>query len=91
MTPRERADRAKLILDDPVFAHAFADIREQLVAKLEMCPVGDVEAQHDLTLTLQLLKQLRTQLARYCEEIVLDNAKARQATWLQRARQSLTT
>ncbi|MBK6790790.1 MAG: hypothetical protein IPG77_25050 [Betaproteobacteria bacterium] len=91
MTPRERADRAKLILDDPVFAHAFADIREQLVAKLEMCPVGDVEAQHDLTLTLQLLKQLRTQLARYCEEIVLDNAKARQESWLRRAKQSLTT
>ena len=91
MTPRERADRAKQILDDPVFAHVFTDIREQLVAKLEMCPVGDVEAQHDLTLTLQLLKQLRTQLARYCDEIVLDNARERQATWLQRARQALTT
>ncbi len=90
MTPRERADRAKQILDDPVFAHVFTDIREQLVAKLEMCPVGDVEAQHDLTLTLQLLKQLRTQLARYCDEIVLDNAKARQESWLRRAKQSLT-
>ena len=91
MTPRERADRAKQILDDPVFVCAIADIREQLVAKLESCPVSDVDAQHDLTLTLQLLKQLRTQLARYCDEIVLDNARERQATWLQRARQSLTT
>ena len=91
MTPRERADRARQILDDPVFAHVFTDIREQLVAKLESCPVSDVEAQHDLTITLQLLKQLKTQLARYCDEIVLDNAKARQDSWIKRARQSLST
>ena len=90
MTPREKADRAKLLLEDPVFNHVFSDIRDQIVMKLEVCPVSDVEAQHDLTLTLQLLKQLKTQLARYTEEIVLDNAKARQESWLKRARQSLT-
>ena len=91
MTPREKADRARQILDDPVFAHVMQDIREQLVAKIEACPISDVDAQHDLTITLQLLKQLRTQLARYCDEIVLDNAKARQESWLRRAKQSLTT
>ena len=91
MTPREKADRARQILDDPVFAHVMNDIREQLVAKLEICPISDVEAQHDLTITLQLLKQLKTQLARYCDEIVLDNAKARQDSWIKRARQTLTT
>lgn len=91
MTPREKADRARQILDDPVFNGVMSDIREQLVAKLEICPISDVEAQHDLTITLQLLKQLKTQLARYCDEIVLDNAKARQESWLRRARQTLTT
>ena len=91
MTPREKADRARQILDDPVFTHVMHDIRDQLVAKLEICPISDVEAQHDLTITLQLLKQLRTQLARYCDEIVLDNAKARQESWLRRAKQSFQT
>lgn len=91
MTPREKADRAKLLLDDPVFAHVFADIREQLVLKLEGCPVTDVDAQHDLTITLQLLKQLKTQLARYCDEIVIETARARQDSWLKRAKQSITT
>lgn len=91
MTPREKADRARQILDDPVFTHVMNDIRDQLVAKLESCPISDVDAQHDLTITLQLLKQLKTQLARYCDEIVLDNAKARQDSWIKRARQTLTT
>ncbi len=91
MTPREKADRSRQILDDPVFAHVMNDIRDQLVAKLESCPISDVDAQHDLTITLQLLKQLKTQLARYCDEIVLDNAKARQDSWIKRARQTLTT
>ena len=91
MTPREKADRARLMLDDPVFNHVVQDIREHLVAKLESCPISDVDAQHDLPITLQLLKQIKTQLARYCDEIVLDNAKAREQSWLRRAKQTLTT
>lgn len=90
MTPREKAERAKAVLDDPIFAHVFNDIREQIVAKLESIPVTDVDAQHDLTITLQLLKQLKTQLSRYTDEIVLDNAKSKHETWLKKARQTLS-
>ena len=90
MTPRERADRAKQLLEDPVLASAFSDVREQIVQKLEGMPVSDVEAQHSLTITLQVLKQLKTQLARYTDEIVLDNARAKHESWIQRARQRLT-
>jgi hypothetical protein len=89
MTPREKADRAKAVLDDPVFGHVYADIREQLIQRLESIPVSDVDAQHDLTITLQLLRQLKTQLSRYTDEIVLDNAQSKHESWLQKARQSL--
>jgi len=89
MTPREKADRAKQVLEDPIFAHAFGDIREQLVQRLEGTPVSDVDAQHDLTITLQLLRQLKTQLSRYTDEIVLDNAQSKHESWLNRARQKL--
>ena len=89
MTPREKAERAKALLEDPVFNHVFADIREQIVLKLESIPVTDVDAQHDLTITLQLLKQLTTQLSRYTDEIVLDNAKSKHETWLQKTRQTI--
>lgn len=89
MTPREKAERAKAVLEDPVFNHVFTDIREQIITKLEQIPVTDVDAQHDLTITLQLLKQLKTQLSRYTDEIVLDNAKSKHDTWLKKARQTL--
>ena len=89
MTPREKADRAKQILEDPVFRAMFEEMRENIVSKLEQLPVSDVEAQHDLTITLQLLKMLKTKLLRYTEEILVDNAAARQQTWLKKARESI--
>jgi hypothetical protein len=90
MTPREKADRAKQLLEDPVFRHVFADIREQLIVKLESVAVTDLEAQHEFTITLQLLKQLKTQLTRYTDEIAIDNAQARHESWIQRAKQRIT-
>jgi hypothetical protein len=90
MTPRDRADRAQQILNDEVFKHAFRDIRETIVGKLESCGVGDIDAQHELTVSLQLLKQLKTQLARYAEEIMIDEAKAKQDSWMAKARQRFT-
>jgi hypothetical protein len=89
MTPRERADKAKQLLDDPIVQQAFSDIREQIVLRLEACPVSEVDAQHDLAITLQLLKQLKLQLGRYVEEIVVDNAKARQDAFIRKTRQTL--
>lgn len=89
MTPRDRADRARQILNDDVFKHAFADIREALVSKIESCGVGDIDAQHNLSVTLQLLRQLKTQLSRYGEEVLIDNAKERQESWIRKARQVL--
>ena len=86
MTPRDRADRAQQILDDDVFKHAFRDIRESLVDRLESCPVGDVDSQHEIAITLQLLKQLKVQLSRYTEEILIDKATERQENWLRKAR-----
>ncbi len=89
MTPLERADKAKQLLNDPVIAEAFKDIREQIILRLEACPVSETETQHDLTITLQLLKQLKLQLSRYCDEIALDNAKKRSDSFMQRTRQTL--
>ena len=89
MTPLEKAERAKQVLNDPVFAHVFNDLRESLVLKLEACPVSNVEAQHDLTITLQLLKLLKTQLTRYTDEIVVDNARQKHESWIAKARQRI--
>lgn len=89
MTPRERADRAEHILKDEVFQQMFSDIREGFVAKLETVPVGDIDTQHEIALSLQILKQLKTQLTRYTQEIVVDNAAQRHESWIRRMKQTI--
>lgn len=89
MTPREKADRASQILSDPVFKHVFLDIREDLVAKLETLPMGDVETQHEVSLMLQLLKQVRTRLERYVSDQKKVEHDERQVSFIDRMRQKI--
>ena len=89
MTPREKGDRAKEMLESEIFKLAFSDLRESLVAKIEACGIGDVDTQHALSMSLQLLRQLRANLARYADELAIDHAKDRHESWLRKARQSL--
>lgn len=89
MSPREKADKAKQLLADPIFDEIFHDIRDLIVGKLESVAVSDVEAQHDLTITLQLLKQIRSQLSRYADDLVLETARARHDSFIERARKKL--
>ena len=86
MTPRERADRAQQLLNDPVLQQAMSDIRENLVRKIEGVAEFDPDADHQLAMALRNLKMLRLQLSRYSEEIVIDNAVAKQQNWLKRAK-----
>jgi predicted metal-dependent HD superfamily phosphohydrolase len=89
MTPLERADRAKQLLEDAVLQAAFHDIRMQLVAKLEQVPFGDIDTQHEIALTLQLLKRLREQLALYANEVAVDKAKKKHESFVTRMRERL--
>lgn len=86
MTPREKADRAKQILEDPVFNQALADVRERFVQKIEANADFDPEADHAICMALRNLKATRLQLLRYTDEIVLDNAVERNASWMRRAK-----
>jgi hypothetical protein len=91
MTPRERADRAKEMLESPVFKSAFADVREALVSSMEASGFGDVDVHHELVLSLQLLRKLKTQFIRYADVIAIDKAQEKQESWLRKARQSLAS
>ncbi len=77
MTPAERAERAQKILSDEVFEDVMADIRLGLVARLEASAMGDVETHHEVALSLQVLKSIREQLARYTHENAVIAAKLR--------------
>ncbi len=75
MTPIERAERAKQLLEDEVLMQAFTAIREQLVTALESAPFGDQTMHHHITLELQALRQIPIQLRKWADQIALDKAK----------------
>ena len=89
MTPREKADRAKQLLEDELLKEAFSAVRAGLIDRLESAAVGDVEFQHEIALMLQLLKRIRTQLEQYLQDRRVIEAEQRQQDWMTRARQKV--
>jgi hypothetical protein len=90
MTPTERGERASKLMADQVMIEAFSDIRMALVTRLESLPIGDIDTQHEIALMLQLLKQVRTKLEMYGQDVVVDKAKQRHTDFIQRMKRSIT-
>jgi hypothetical protein len=86
MTPFEKAEHAKRLLDDPVLNAAIHDIRMKLVGQLESAPISDVELQHEVALMLQLLKRIRTQFEQYVQEHAMVQHAEKQRTFMDRMR-----
>ena len=87
MTPRDRADRARQLLDDPVFQQAMRDIRERIVAKLEAVPLNDVEVEHELVLTLQLLQRIPSRFQAYADEQIVEKHAEKQTNFIEKMKQ----
>ena len=90
MTPFEKADKAKQLLDDAIFNAVLADMRNGLVEKLEVSPIGDVDTHHETALMLQLLKQIPMMLRRYTEEHEMQKQRDEQDNWIAQAKQRLS-
>ena len=90
MTPNDKAERAKQVLGDPVMKQAFEDIRMRYVEQLEAVPISDVETQHEVTLCLQLLKRVQSQLQKYVSDQSVDQAKAKQDSFIEKMRERFT-
>lgn len=58
----ERANQARRVLDDPTVQKAFEGVRMALLTRLEEVALGDIDTQHEIAVSLQLLKQLKRQL-----------------------------
>jgi hypothetical protein len=89
MTPEERSYEAARILENQVFKSAMVDIRESFVRQLEACGMDDMQTQHEITLSLQLLKQVQTKLSRYIQEGKLAEEKRKQESFMERIRERL--
>jgi hypothetical protein len=89
MTPNEKSERSKQVLGDPIIAAAFADIRLGLVSRLEQLPMADRESQHEIALTLQLLKQLKLQIESYGQDAVVEKHRQQHDSFITRMREKL--
>lgn len=87
MTPFELGESAKHLLADPVFNRCMADLRAELVDRLEQVPIGDMDTQHEVALMLQLLKRIRSTLEGYTEAITVDKHQQRHESFIERTRE----
>jgi hypothetical protein len=68
MNDEQRGIEAAQLLSNPLFKQSFEGVRQKLLERLEETAIGDVDTQHQLTLCLQTVKQVR----RYLENFVRD-------------------
>jgi hypothetical protein len=53
------ARRAEALVNDPLFKQAMDGIESTIIDRMRKVPIGDIDTQHELVLTLQLLGSLR--------------------------------
>lgn len=87
MTPYEKAEEAKRLLSNPVLNEALQNIREGLVSSLEMSPMDDAETHHNVALSLQVLKRIRTQLHRFVSDQTVIEAKNKHESFIEKMRE----
>jgi len=76
MNEEQRGIEAKQLLDNPLFRQAFEGVRQKLLERLEETAIGDVDTQHQLTLCLQTVKQVRKYLENWIRDGELEAARS---------------
>lgn len=86
MTPIERAEEAKRLLQNPVFKAACEEIRLGLVTQMEASGMDDVDTHHHVALALQMLKLIKVKFQKYADEIAVDKAKQKHESFIEKMR-----
>ena len=89
MTPLEKADRAKEMLESAIFKAVFEDIRERLVSRLEAAPFGDEELHHKIKLLLQSLVAVKVEFQRYISDSAVVKHNDKQDEYMRKMRASI--
>jgi hypothetical protein len=66
----ERAQKAKAVLEAPAFVDAFNAVRNELINRIERCPMAEVALAEDLRRCLRLLRDVRLNL-----EVAINSGK----------------
>jgi len=64
----DRAHRASEILDNPTLQKAFEGVRQAMLERIEATNIGDRDTQHELALSLQILKSVRRMLENWVRD-----------------------
>ena len=70
MNPIERADKAKAILESPIYQEAYDGVRAAIIDRIEKCSLTDTQTAEDLRRCLKLLKDVRLNM-----EVMLNHGK----------------
>lgn len=62
MNAIDRADKAKAILESPVYNEAWEGVRAAIIDRIEKCSLTDTQTAEDLRRCLKLLKDVRSQM-----------------------------
>jgi hypothetical protein len=89
MTPREKAEKARQYLDDELSREVHAELREMLVSELER--EADLDRQLEIVKRLQLHRQQRQLYERYASQLLVDQHKVEQDSYMEKIRQRLTS
>lgn len=81
-----RADKAKVLLNDPEFQEAFKAVESSIFEKIKQCPIRDTEGLQILRLQLKLLADVKANI-----ESVVNTGKVIQdrINWLERTKKAV--
>lgn len=75
MDPITRGYQAQELLSNQVLKESIEGIRNHYITLMENVAIGDVDTQHNLVLSLQVLKEIRRQLERIVRDGQLEESK----------------
>lgn len=87
MTPIERAEEAKRILNSPVFRQALEDVRMGIVASMEASPMTEEHLHSQLVVSLQVLKSVKTRIEKHLNDAAVEQHRAKQDTFVSKIRE----
>ena len=85
----ELANQAELFTTNVAYKAAMDGVRQALVQRLEECPIGDKDLQHEIALSLQLLKQLDRNLRSFIMTGELERKRDEAKKWYQKMRRKV--
>jgi hypothetical protein len=58
----DRANKARLLLESPMYKESFEMVRSAIISRIESCPMAEVTTAEDLRKCLRLLNDVRANL-----------------------------